>query len=178
MGYLYPYHSSCFWQRSAQRHAEQFRFYVGQQYIYPGRTSITFGGFKKGRAIKLKERDGDNLKKTYTQQIEDVTATTEVSNALLFVYKKDYSNTSLVGIPVNYRDYLKIDIIEDFGEDSLNRVLETLQNHYSTILNYFENRFTNASGESFNTKIKALRSQFRGVDDIRFFMFRLAKLYA
>jgi transposase len=37
---------------------------------------------------------------------------------------------------------------------------------------------TNASAESFNAKIKALRSQFRGVADLKFFMFRLARLYA
>ncbi|MGL4332987.1 MAG: transposase, partial [Bacteroidales bacterium] len=42
----------------------------------------------------------------------------------------------------------------------------------------FEERLTNASAESFNAKIKALRSQFRGVSDIKFFMYRLTKLYA
>ncbi|WP_455550954.1 transposase [Flavobacterium oreochromis] len=30
-------------------------------------------------------------------------------------------------------------------------------------LNYFDNRSTNASAESFNVKIKAFRSKFRGV---------------
>ncbi|MSS50856.1 transposase, partial [Bacteroides vulgatus] len=29
-----------------------------------------------------------------------------------------------------------------------------------------------------NAKIKAFRSQLRGVDDLKFFMFRLARLYA
>ena len=68
--------------------------------------------------------------------------------------------------------------VEDFGQDALNRVLETFQNHYATIINYFEQRLTNASAESFNAKIKALRSQFRGMGDIKFFMYRLTKLYA
>ncbi|MDO3694323.1 transposase [Wenyingzhuangia sp. chi5] len=31
------------------------------------------------------------------------------------------------------------------------------------MLNYFKNRSTNASAESFNAKIKAFRVQFRGV---------------
>ncbi|WP_417764995.1 transposase [Sphingobacterium composti] len=44
--------------------------------------------------------------------------------------------------------------------------------------NYFDNRSTNASAESFNAKIKAFRSQFRGVRDINFFLFRLTKLFA
>ncbi|WP_443940020.1 transposase [Pedobacter sp. MW01-1-1] len=46
------------------------------------------------------------------------------------------------------------------------------------ILNYFDNKSTNASAESFNAKIKAFRAQFRGVGDINFFLFRLTKLFA
>ncbi|MBQ5714039.1 MAG: transposase, partial [Bacteroidaceae bacterium] len=42
----------------------------------------------------------------------------------------------------------------------------------------FEDRLTNASAESFNAKIKAFRTQFRGVGDIKFFMYRLATLYS
>ena len=40
-------------------------------------------------------------------------------------------------------------------------------------MNYFDNRSTNASAESFNAKVKAFRNQFRGVRDISFFIFRL-----
>lgn len=68
--------------------------------------------------------------------------------------------------------------VEQFGDCNLNKTLETFQNHNVTIINYFEKRLTNASAESFNAKIKALRSQFRGVSDIKFFMYRLTKLYA
>ncbi|NDV97619.1 DDE transposase, partial [Dysgonomonas sp. 521] len=64
--------------------------------------------------------------------------------------------------------------VEKFGETGLNRVLETFENHNRTIINYFNERLTNASAESFNAKIKALRGQFRGVADIKFFMYRLA----
>ena len=53
-----------------------------------------------------------------------------------------------------------------------------MQNNYGTIANYFENRSTNASAESFNAKVKAFRNQFRDVADIPFFIFRLAKLFA
>lgn len=58
------------------------------------------------------------------------------------------------------------------------RVLDTFDCHNDTIVNYFDRRLTNASAESFNAKIKAFRAQFRGVGDIKFFMFRLATLYA
>lgn len=68
--------------------------------------------------------------------------------------------------------------LETFGENEFARVLETFENHNETIINYFERRLTNASAESFNAKIKAFRAQFRGVGDIRFFMFRLATQYA
>jgi len=46
------------------------------------------------------------------------------------------------------------------------------------ILNYFLNRSTNASAESFNAKLKAFRSVVRGVRDRKFHLFRVAKLYA
>lgn len=68
--------------------------------------------------------------------------------------------------------------VEKFGYDGFNKVIETLENHNETILNYFEERLTNASAESFNAKIKAFRTQFRGVGDIKFFMYRLATLYS
>ena len=68
--------------------------------------------------------------------------------------------------------------VESYGENCLNRVLETFENHYDTIINYFEKRLTNASAESFNAKIKAFRATQRGVRDINFFLFRLSKIYA
>ena len=68
--------------------------------------------------------------------------------------------------------------VEDFGDEGFNKVIETFENHSHTIINYFVDRLTNASAESFNAKIKAFRSQFRGVGDIKFFMYRLATLYS
>ena len=70
------------------------------------------------------------------------------------------------------------DKVEKAGFKSFSTVARTIQNHYLTILNFFENRSTNASAESFNAKIKAFRSQFRGVRKVDFFLFRLAKIYA
>ena len=68
--------------------------------------------------------------------------------------------------------------VSAFGNNEFDKVLETFENHNTTIINYFERRLTNASAESFNAKIKAFRTQFRGVGDIKFFMFRLATLYS
>ena len=68
--------------------------------------------------------------------------------------------------------------VEAFGYDGFTKVIETFENHNDTIINYFEDRLTNASAESLNAKIKAFRTQFRGVGDIKFFMYRLATLYS
>ncbi len=70
------------------------------------------------------------------------------------------------------------DEVDAFAQTQFNRVLDTFENHNRTIVNYFNDRLTNASAESFNAKIKALRGQFRGVGDIKFFMYRLAMLYS
>ena len=53
----------------------------------------------------------------------------------------------------------------------------TFEQHYATIVNYFEDRETNAYAESFNSKIKDFRRNFRGVRDIRFFLFRLNNIF-
>jgi len=68
--------------------------------------------------------------------------------------------------------------VEAMGIKYFNTVIQTMQHNYDTIVNYFEHRSTNASAESFNAKIKAFRSQLRGIRDIPFFMFRLEKLFA
>lgn len=54
----------------------------------------------------------------------------------------------------------------------------TIKNYIGKILNYFIARQTNASAESFNAKLKQFRSLVRGVRDIKFFLFRVEKLYA
>jgi transposase len=61
---------------------------------------------------------------------------------------------------------------------AFNTIAATVYEHYEEILNFFINRSTNASAESFNAKIKAFRATLRGVVDIDFFLFRLTKIYA
>ncbi len=68
--------------------------------------------------------------------------------------------------------------ITESGFKSFNTISATIYSHYPEILNFFDNRSTNASAESFNAKIKAFRATQRGVTDISFFLFRLAKIYA
>ena len=61
---------------------------------------------------------------------------------------------------------------------SFNTISATIYEHYDEILNFFNNRSTNASAESFNAKIKAFRAALRGIVDMDFFLFRLTKIYA
>ncbi|MFV0378027.1 MAG: transposase [Mangrovibacterium sp.] len=69
------------------------------------------------------------------------------------------------------------DRVEKSGFKSFGTVSISIQAHYQNILNYFVNRSTNASAESFNAKIKAFRAAFRGVRSVTFFLFRLANIY-
>jgi transposase len=61
---------------------------------------------------------------------------------------------------------------------SFNTIARTMSIHYQNILNYFDYRSTNASAESFNAKIKAFRTQFRGVKNVEFFLYRLITIFA
>ena len=64
------------------------------------------------------------------------------------------------------------------GFKSFNTISRTIEIHHEKILNYFDNKNTNASAEAFNAKIKYFRTQYRGVTNVNFFLFRLANLYA
>ncbi|WP_066631318.1 ISAon1 family transposase [Labilibacter marinus] len=79
-------------------------------------------------------------------------------------------------------DWLKLahwaEKVRQTGFKSFNTIANTFFNYYDNISNYYTNRSTNAAAESFNAKIKDFRRQFRGVVDVRFFLYRLTKIYA
>ena len=52
--------------------------------------------------------------------------------------------------------------IEEARINSFRAVFRTIETHYGTILNYFDNRSTNASVEAYNDKIKSFRASARG----------------
>lgn len=49
--------------------------------------------------------------------------------------------------------------VEKIGRSNFRTVIETMQNNYLSVLNYFEKRSTNASAKSFNAKIKAFSTK-------------------
>lgn len=68
--------------------------------------------------------------------------------------------------------------VEEAGLHSFNVIAATFYEHYDDILNFYNNRSSNALAESFNAKIKLFRANLRGVVDKKFFLFRIAKLFA
>lgn len=116
---------------------------------------------QKERALLVFERFPD-LKKAYD-------LAQELSNIFTNTEEKLYGLTRLAKWHEKVRQS---------GFKSFNTVARSIENHYQTILNYFDNRSTNASAESFNAKVKAFRSQFRGVRNVEFFLYRLTQLYA
>ena len=68
--------------------------------------------------------------------------------------------------------------VEEAGFHSFNVIAATFYEHYNEILNFYNNRSSNAMAESFNAKIKLFRANLRGVVDKKFFLFRIANLYA
>lgn len=87
-----------------------------------------------------------------------------------------------------YKNTSKIKALEQFNEwknkvldssiEEFNTAVNSLEYHLDNILNFFDNRNTNANAESFNSKIKGFRANLRGVTDVSFFLFRLEKLFA
>jgi transposase len=107
------------------------------------------------------------------EQYPDIQKAYKLSQALKLIFNLDIiKEVARVKLAKWYND------VEDSGFKAFNIVSNTIKLNYDTILNYFKNRSTNASAESFNAKIKAFRSQFRGVKNIEFFLYRLTKIYA
>lgn len=67
--------------------------------------------------------------------------------------------------------------VQAFDNDSFNTAADTIRNREDEVLNYFIHRATNASAESLNSKIKQFRTQFRGVVDVDFFLYKLSMIF-
>lgn len=106
-------------------------------------------------------------------QYPDIKKAFDLTNKLKLIYSK--TKDKGVAFTKLARWYNEV---TDAGFKSFNTISATIYSHYINILNFFDNRSTNASAESFNAKLKAFRSILRGVNDTRFFLYRVAKIYA
>lgn len=106
-------------------------------------------------------------------QYPDLKAAYKLSRKLSGIYEKTKSRSiAMTKLAHWYKE------VEEAKFKSFNTISESIKQNYISILNFFERRATNASAESFNAKIKAFRTMFRGVRNVSFFLFRLAKIYA
>lgn len=60
---------------------------------------------------------------------------------------------------------------------SFNTIATTFYEHSDNILNFFDNRPTNASAESINSKIKAFSAKLHDINDSGFFIFQLCNIH-
>lgn len=68
--------------------------------------------------------------------------------------------------------------VETWHYEEFDTVIKTFSNHYERILNFFHDKRTNANAESFNSKLKNFRADFRGVNDLSFYLYRGKQLFA
>lgn len=73
-----------------------------------------------------------------------------------------YSPIALTKLANWYREVEELNIV-DFSA-----VINNIKSNYSTIINYFNYRITNASEELFNLKIIEFRAQLRFVRNVNF----------
>ena len=107
------------------------------------------------------------------EQYPDIKKAYNLAQSLRNIYNKASSiQTAYTKLAHWYKD------VEQSGFKAFNTIVNTITSNYKSILNYFINRSTNASAESFNAKIKAFRAQFRGVKNVEFFLFRLTRIFA
>lgn len=103
----------------------------------------------------------------------DIEQAYNLSHQLYIIYSRNMSTPVAMTYLAQWFNQIEIADINSF------QVLRrTFESHYQNIINFFHNRSTNAAAESFNAKIKDFRRQFRGVSDVKFFLFRLTKIFA
>jgi transposase len=91
-------------------------------------------------------------------------------------FRNIYEDRNIINAKNRFTDWCNEIIDKQIKE--FYTVANTVKYNLDNILNFFVNRNTNANAESFNSKLKLFRANLRGVTDTKFFLFRLAKLFA
>jgi transposase len=91
-------------------------------------------------------------------------------------FRSVYENKTLITAKETLEKWIQKSFNQEIKE--FYTAANSIQNNIGNILNFFNNRNTNANAESFNSKIKLFRANLRGVTDTTFFLFRLHKLFA
>jgi transposase len=91
-------------------------------------------------------------------------------------FRRIYENKHKTVAKTDFNDWIEKVQTKELKE--FYTVANTVKHNLENIINFFDNRNTNANAESFNSKIKLFRANQRGVVDTKFFLFRLHKLFA
>jgi transposase len=103
----------------------------------------------------------------------DIKLAYNLSQKLSWIYENSSNKTYALSRLASWHESVRQAKFKAFNTTS-----KTIELNYREILNYFDNKSTNASDESFNAKIKGFRTQLKGIRNVDFFMFRLQKLWA
>lgn len=126
--------------------------------------------------FKSKAKWTENQKeraKILFENYPDIKHSYELSQKLSWIYENTDNKTYALSRLARWHEQVRQANFKTF-----NTISKTIELNYRDILNYFDNRSTNASAESFNAKIKGFRTQLKGVRKVDFFMFRLQNLFA
>ncbi len=118
-------------------------------------------------------KNQQNRAKILFEKYPDIEKVYKLCQNLSWIYNQTKNKTSALIRLAKWNEKVRQAQFKSF-----NSIARTINIHYQNILNYFDNRSTNASAESFNAKIKAFRAQFRVVRNIEFLLFRLTNIYA
>ena len=132
----------------------------------------------RSRYLLFKNRNKWTQKQQIRAQIlfeiyPDLHRAYELATKLNYIYENSTIKTIAITRLAHWFREVELSGLKNFAT-----VMRTFQIHYDSIANFFNNRSTNAAAESFNAKIKDFRRNFRGVTDVKFFLFRLTKIYA
>jgi len=106
-------------------------------------------------------------------QFPEIEKAYKLAQGLAYIYENNYDKRiAIVKLAKWYNQ------VEDSGFKDFNIASKSIQLHYQSIVNFFDNRSTNAAAESFNAKLKDFRREFKGVRDVKFFLFRLTQIFA
>lgn len=106
-------------------------------------------------------------------QFPEIEKAYKLAQGLAYIYENNYDKRiAIVKLAKWYNQ------VEESGFKDFNIASKSIQLHYQSIVNFFDNRSTNAAAESFNAKLKDFRREFKGVRDVKFFLFRLTQIFA
>lgn len=126
----------------------------------------------RGLLFKPMKRWTDTQKeraKTLFQEYPHIQKAYLLSQKLKVWYDKKYSREI-----AKERLYTWYREVESSEFKALQEAAETVKRHEGWILNYFNNRSTNAYAESLNSKVKLFKTLVRGITKPEYFIYRLA----